>query len=105
MASKRITAFVRESQVSTICEALREQGINGLSLIPIRGFGEYENDYNRDGLVDHIKIEIYIKTEHVQHAVSIIINLAHTGLSGDGIIAVSDVDALYRIRTKQLMDG
>lgn len=100
---KIITAIVRDELVTNIKLALESAGIEGMSFIPMKGEGEYVNTYSVDGCENHIKLEIYIGADKVETAINIILDKAHTGLIGDGIVAVSSVDQLYRIRTKTLL--
>lgn len=53
------------------------------------------------GLTDHYpKAAVYLP---LLICVDFHLDKAHTGLIGDGIVAVSSVDQLYRIRTKTLL--
>lgn len=69
------------------------------SISKVTGCGEYVNLYSRDITVGHTKIEIFTSTEKTEPVVSAILEAAHTGLSGDGIVAIQPVEKIFRIRT------
>jgi len=48
-----------------------------------------------------IKIEILVSKEHVKNVVSIIRQSGRTGYSGDGMILISPVDNVYKVRTDE----
>lgn len=48
-----------------------------------------------------IKLEIVIKDEHVPDLLDIIKKNGRTGYRGDGIIIVSQVEEVYRVRTDE----
>ena len=51
-------------------------------------------------MVSHVRIEIYSSVSKVEEIVQAIMEAAHCGLAGEGIIAIIPVERIYRIRTK-----
>jgi len=100
MRFQKITAIVRCDTCERVEQCLREAGVEGFSITHIKGYGEYADFYNSDWLTSHARLEIFTKAERVERIVEAILNTAHVGLEGDGIIAVQSVDRLYRIRTR-----
>jgi nitrogen regulatory protein P-II 1 len=100
MELKQVVAIVRGSVLEAVEERLRQVGVKGISVSPIRGYGEYANLYKADRMVTNVKIEIFTEQSAVEDIVTAIMNTAHLGISGDGIVAVLPVEKLYRIRTK-----
>jgi len=49
----------------------------------------------------HKRIDIIVPDERVEEASRTILDHAHTGLAGDGLIAVSPVEYIIKIRTKE----
>ena len=106
---KKIEAIVRHFKLEEVKDALSEQGIQGMTITEVRGFGrqkghtemyrgtEYEVDF-----VPKIKIEIVVKEEDLKRVVDTIIKAAQTGQTGDGKIFVSDLSQTVRIRTGEL---
>lgn len=91
---KKIEAIIRKEKFPEICRAFEESGIGGLTASDVQGFG-----HHRSGLQDKKKIEIYADEFQVDKIVDLICKLANTGVTGDGKIAVFNLDKLYRIRT------
>ena len=91
---KKIEAIVRKERFQTIYDVLVKSGIGGMTITEARGFG-----HHRNGLRDKIKIEIYADEFQVDKVVDMIRQIAKTGESGDGKIAVLNLEKLYRIRT------
>ena len=100
MEFKNIVAIVRTSVLEAVEEKLKSIGVMGISVSPVKGYGEYANFYKQDWLVTNAKLNIFAKASRVDLIVSTILEAAHVGSPGDGIVAVMPVDKLYRIRTK-----
>jgi nitrogen regulatory protein P-II 1 len=105
MVLKKIVAIVRSSVLEGVEERLRHLGIKGISVSRVKGFGEYVNFFKEDWMVDHVRIEIFVEQSAVDGIVGAIIDSAHRGIPGDGIVAVQPVEKLYRIRTKCEIEG
>ena len=74
--------------------------MRGISVSRVKGYGEYANFYARDWLTSHARIEIFTAAEHAEQIVAAIIDAAHVGQAGDGIVAILPVEKLYRIRSR-----
>ncbi len=101
MSFKKITAIVRLDLLHKVENALKELGVPGVSISQIKGYGEYANLYAEDGMVEGVRVEVFIDAECTEAAVQAIMQAAHTGLEGDGIVAVTSVEQIYHIRTKE----
>jgi nitrogen regulatory protein P-II 1 len=55
-------------------------------------------------MTSSLKIEIFTSEPRVEAVVETILDAAHLGLSGDGMVAVLPVEKLYRIRSKAEAD-
>jgi nitrogen regulatory protein PII len=51
MEFKEIVAIVRGSVLETVEKRLRDMGVKGISVSPIKGYGEYDNIYKTDRMV------------------------------------------------------
>ena len=91
---KKIEAIVRKDKFKDVYQVLEKSGIGGLTVTEAKGFG-----HHRNGLKEKIKIEIYADEFQVDKIVDMIRAVAKTGATGDGKIAVLNLDKLYRIRT------
>ena len=67
----------------------------------MKGYGEYANCFKSDWMVSHSKLEIFAEEKRADLIAEAIMEVAHSGMEGDGIIAVLPVLKLYRIRTKK----
>lgn len=101
MEYRKITAIVRASLLDGIETALLAIGIGGISITHVSGYGEYHDFYRPDMMSSHARIEIFAPAAEAEAIARCIIDAAHLGQPGDGIVAVLPVEQLYRIRTKQ----
>ncbi len=103
---KMIVAIIRPEKCQEVKDALREGGINGMTLTHVTGHGKQSGlkFTNRVGefLVDEIekiKLEIVLEEDkQLDNAVRMIAEAAYTGHPGDGRIFVIPVEKAYNIR-------
>ena len=103
---KKIEAIIKPFKLDEVKEALQEVGVQGLSVIEVKGFGRQKGhtelyrgaEYVVDFL-PKVKIEVVVGDSQVEPAVEAIRNAAQTGRIGDGKIFVSPVEQVIRIRT------
>ena len=101
---KRIEAIVRPERVDRIADLLDEAGLHGFTISDARGHGrspdrvgEYRG-VTYELIVTHkIALTVLVDDDEVDAAVDAISRGAATGSLGDGIIAVSPLDAVYQI--------
>ncbi len=103
---KKIEAIIKPFKLDEVKEALGEIGIQGLTVIEVKGFGRQKGhtDLYRGAeyVVDFlpkIKLEVVVPEELVQKVVDAVKQSAKTGKIGDGKIFVTPVDEAVRIRT------
>jgi nitrogen regulatory protein P-II 1 len=103
---KKIEAIIKPFKLDEVKEALQEIGVQGLSVIEVKGFGRQKGhtelyrgaEYVVDFL-PKVKIEVVLSDDQVEGAVEAIINAAKTDKIGDGKIFISPVEEAIRIRT------
>ncbi|MAW82765.1 MAG: transcriptional regulator [Parvularcula sp.] len=103
---KKIEAIIKPFKLDDVKEALQEQGLQGMTVTDVRGFGRQKGhtelyrgaEYVVDFL-PKVKIELVVDDGQADRAVEAIKNAAHSGRIGDGKIFVSTVDDAVRIRT------
>jgi len=103
---KKIEAIIKPFKLDEVKEALQDVGIQGLSVIEVKGFGRQKGhtelyrgaEYVVDFL-PKVKLEIVVADDQVDGAIEAIINAAKTEKIGDGKIFVSTVEQAIRIRT------
>jgi len=108
---KKIEAIIKPFKLDEVKEALQEVGIQGLSVIEVKGFGRQKGhtelyrgaEYVVDFL-PKVKIEVVLGDDQVDGAIEAIVNAARTEKIGDGKIFVSPVEQAIRIRTGESGD-
>ena len=103
---KKIEAIIRHFKLEDVKNALTEQGVSGMTITEVRGFGRQKGhtetyrgtEYAVD-FVPKVKLEIVIDEDKLQRVVDTILRTAQTGQIGDGKIFVSDLSDTIRIRT------
>lgn len=100
MKLKRIVAIIRGSVLEQVEDRLKQLGVSGITVSPVKGYGEYANLCKTDWLVSCARLEVFTQQSRVDAIVTAILESAHAGVPGDGLVAVMPVEKLYRIRTK-----
>ncbi len=103
---KKIEAIIKPFKLDEVKEALQDVGVQGLSVIEVKGFGRQKGhtelyrgaEYVVDFL-PKVKIDVVLDDDQVDAAVEAITNAAKTDKIGDGKIFVSPVEQAIRIRT------
>jgi nitrogen regulatory protein P-II 1 len=108
MAMTKVEAVIQSSKLEPVKEALMEAGVEGMTIIEVRGYGRQKGhtefyrgrEYTVD-LLPKIKLEMVLADELVDKAVETIIASARTGKIGDGKIFLSRIDEAVRIRNEE----
>ncbi len=105
---KKVEAIIRHFKLEDVKNALTEQGVAGMTITEVRGFGrqkghtemyrgtEYQVDF-----VPKIKIEVVVPDAKLQTVLDTIMRAAQTGQVGDGKMFVTDLAEVVRIRTEE----
>lgn len=101
MNFRKVIAIFRSSRLETVEERLRSLRVKGVSVTEVKGYGEYANFYESDWLCTHVRIEIFTSKLKADEIAKAIMEAAHTGIKGDGIVAITPAEFVYRIRTKE----
>jgi len=103
---KKIEAIIKPFKLDEVKEALQDVGVQGLSVIEVKGFGRQKGHTElyrgAEYIVDFlpkVKIEVVLEDDQVEAAVAAIVDAAKTEKIGDGKIFVSPVEQALRIRT------
>ena len=104
----KIEAIIQPSRFESVKDALREIGIEGMTVTEVRGHGRQKGhtevyrgrEYTVD-LLPKIKLEMVLPDTLVEKAVDTILKSAKTGKIGDGKIFVSKVEEAIRIRNEE----
>ena len=104
----KLEAVIQPSKLDAVKEALLAIGIDGLTVLEVRGHGRQKGhtefyrgrEYSVD-LLPKIKLEIVLRDETVDEVVKAILGAAQTGKIGDGKIFLSRIDESIRIRNEE----
>ena len=103
---KKIEAIIKPFKLDEVKEALQDVGVQGLSVIEVKGFGRQKGHTElyrgAECVVDFlpkVKIEVVLDDDQVDAAIEAIVDAAKTDKIGDGKIFVSPVEQAIRIRT------
>lgn len=102
---KMITAVIRPEKCQAVKDALRDIGVNGMTITHVFGRGSQAGikfvTRAGDIIVDELektKIETVVDDELVDKAIDAIVAAAQTGKPGDGRLIVTPVERFVRIR-------
>ncbi|NNG27601.1 MAG: P-II family nitrogen regulator [Ignavibacteriaceae bacterium] len=105
---KKIEAIIRPFKLDDVKEALLEEGVRGLTISEVRGYGRqkghtetYRGSEYRIEFVPKMKIEVVVEDSKVEKVVDAISKTAKTGQVGDGKIFISKIEDVIRIRTDE----
>jgi nitrogen regulatory protein P-II 1 len=104
----KLEAIIQPSRLDSVKEALREVGVDGMTVSEVRGHGRQKghtevyrgSEYTVD-LLPKIKLEMVLPDGRVDAAVQSILKTAKTGKIGDGKIFLTKVDEAIRIRNEE----
>jgi nitrogen regulatory protein P-II 1 len=103
---KLITAIIKPHTLDGVKDALKQVGIQGMTVSEVKGFGRQGGhtetyrgaEYNVD-FVPKLKLEIVVEEPVAAQVVETVQASAQTGNIGDGKIWVTPVESMIRIRT------
>lgn len=104
----KLEAIIQPSRFDALKTALREIGIDGMTISEVRGHGRQKGqtevyrgrEYDVD-LLPKIKIEMVLPDSRVDSVVQAILKATKSGRIGDGKIFLSKIDEAIRIRNEE----
>lgn len=106
MQLSKIECIVKPFKLEEVKEALIAFGVTGMTVSEVMGMGRqrgprehYRGVEYRADLVPKLKIEVLAVHDQVAELVELIAQAARTGNMGDGMILVSRVESITRIRS------
>jgi nitrogen regulatory protein P-II 1 len=102
---KKIEAIIQPFKLEEVKEALKNIGIDGMTISEVRGHGRQKGhkevyrgqEYNVD-LLPKVRFDLVVASDRLEEVVEAITTAARTGKIGDGKIFVYDVAEAIRIR-------
>src|SRR5690349_21519027 len=107
----KIEAIVQPFKLEDVKAALKEIGIDGMTITEVRGHGRQKGhkevyrgqEYNVD-LLPKTKFEMVVPSDRAEEVVQAIVGAARTGKIGDGKIFLYEVGDAVRIRNSDRGD-
>jgi nitrogen regulatory protein P-II 1 len=109
---KKIEAIIQPFKLEDVKEALKNIGIDGMTISEVRGHGRQKGhrevyrgqEYNVD-LLPKVKFELVVADTRLEEVVETIGQAARSGKIGEGKIFVHDVAEAVRIRNNDRGEG
>lgn len=95
-----IIAIIRRDKLEEVEEKLQDIGVERINVSKVKGYGEYHDFFARNWMVEEVRVEIFTRKDEVEKITAAIMDAAHTGLPGDGIVAVVPVEKFFLVRTR-----
>jgi nitrogen regulatory protein P-II 1 len=103
---KLITSIIKPFKLDDVKTALREVGVQGMTVSEVQGFGRQRGhtevyrgqEYTID-FVPKVRVEVLVDDADVESVIDSLVASARTDKIGDGKIWVTDVSSVVRIRT------
>jgi nitrogen regulatory protein P-II 1 len=102
MEFRKVIAIIRPDYLEKVEQALQVLTVPGVSVSKVKGYGEYRDFYERDWMSGHVRIEIFTPKEQALGIAEAIMEAAHTGLPGDGIVAIQPVEMVFHIESRSV---
>jgi nitrogen regulatory protein P-II 1 len=109
---KKIEAIIQPHKLEEVKEALKNIGIDGMTITEVRGHGRQKGhkevyrgmEYQVD-LLPKVKVEMVVPDIRGDEVINALAAAARTGKIGDGKIFVFDVAEAIRIRNDERGEG
>ena len=109
---KRIEAIIQPHKLEDAKEALKNIGVDGMTITEVRGHGRQKGhtevyrgmDYKVD-LLPKVKLELVVADGRADEVIRTLVTAARTGKIGDGKIFVYEVADAVRIRNDDRGDA
>lgn len=111
MEFRKVTAIVDSGKLAEVEEQLQRAGVSGITVTRSRGYGERKSPkgmhedkrvFHMGSLVERMRIEIFIESQRAEEIARLIMETAHTGLPGDGLVVIEPVETVFRIRSRTI---
>ena len=105
---KKIEAVIQPHKLEDVKEALKNIGIDGMTVSEVRGHGRqkghtetYRGSEYKVDLLPKVRVETVVASARVDEVVNALVRVARTGKIGDGKVFVHEVSEAVRIRDGQ----
>lgn len=95
-----IIAIIRRDKLEEVEKKLQDIGVERVNVSKVKGYGEYHDFFARNWMVEEVRVEIFTRKDEVEKITAAIMDAAHTGLPGDGVVAVVPIEKFFLVRTR-----
>ncbi len=98
-----VVAIIRTHMLEAVKKKLQEIGVRGITVTKAKGFGQQSLSHDilgRELTEDQLKLEIYVASDQAERIASSIVDAAHTGSPGDGIVVILPVQRAFSVQTR-----
>ena len=95
-----VIANFRSDKLKQVEKKLEELGAERINVCKVKGFGEYHNFFAENWLTSEVRLEVFTRGDKAGVIADAIMEAAHTGVPGDGVVAVLPLEKLYLIRAR-----
>jgi nitrogen regulatory protein P-II 1 len=102
---KKIEAIIQPHKLDEVREALKEIGIQGMTVLEVRGHGRqkghkevYRGQEYQVDLLPKIKLELVVPSSQADEVATKLAAAARSGAIGDGKIFITEITEAIRIR-------
>ena len=99
---KMVIGIIRATCLGRTVKELEKINVRSMTISAVKGIGE-QVTLNKLYAI-HNMIQIIIPDEKVDEVTDVILNSTRTGMAGDGIIAVSPIDYMIKIKSKERLE-
>lgn len=104
MEMKLIVAIIRSNRLEAVEEKLKAVGVERINVSKVKGYGEYHNFFKHDWMDEEARIEIFTRQHKVNAIAAAVMEAAHAGARGDGVVAVIPIEKVVPNSHKGLGD-
>lgn len=94
----KVVMILNISDYELISDEINKLNIPGMSVGTVKGFGDYVNEFNPQGLSESLKIEIYTSSEQSEKVATVLSDLANNMTQGGGVVAIEPVSKLMNVK-------
>jgi nitrogen regulatory protein P-II 1 len=97
---KKVHAVIRSDALDRVQDRLQALRLPNLVITEVNEFGEHPEFYAFRSSFRYARIEVFADAALAEEVAATIVETAHTGAHGDGLVAILPVEAVYRVRDK-----
>lgn len=101
---KLVSAIVRTQKLQQVEDALVSLGVPDVTISRVAGFSGHKM-LSRKELTPHARVDVILPESQAESVAARICEAACTGLSGDGVIVISPVEKIVKIKRWRLHRG